>query len=60
MCVGVPIFGQNGDVRAAMSISGTTTRITELGVDKCAARLQIAARRVSSQLGSPDRFTAYF
>jgi DNA-binding IclR family transcriptional regulator len=60
MCVGVPIFGQNGDVRAAMSVSGTTLRISELGVDKCAATLLIAARRVSSQLGSPDRFTAYF
>jgi IclR family transcriptional regulator, KDG regulon repressor len=59
MCVGVPIFGQNGDVRAAMSISGTTSRINEIGVDKCAATLLIAARRVSSQLGSPDRFTAY-
>jgi IclR family transcriptional regulator, KDG regulon repressor len=59
MCVGVPIFGQNGDVRAAMSVSGTTIRINELGVDKCAATLLIAARRVSSQLGSPDRFTAY-
>jgi IclR family transcriptional regulator, KDG regulon repressor len=56
MCVGVPIFGQNGDVRAAMSISGTTARITELGVEKCAAMLLIAARRVSSQLGSSDRF----
>jgi len=56
MCVGVPIFGQNGDVRAAMSISGTTTRIRELGVDKCADTLLIAARRVSSQLGSRDRF----
>jgi IclR family transcriptional regulator, KDG regulon repressor len=56
MCVGVPIFGQNGEVRAAMSISGTTVRINELGVEKCAATLLIAARRVSSQLGSPDRF----
>jgi len=59
MCVGVPIFGQNGDVRAAMSISGTTIRIKEIGVDNCAATLLTAARRVSSQLGSPDRFTAY-
>jgi IclR family transcriptional regulator, KDG regulon repressor len=56
MCVGVPIFGQNGDVRAAMSISGTTARIRELGVDKCADMLLVAARRVSSQLGSRDRF----
>jgi IclR family KDG regulon transcriptional repressor len=56
MCVGVPVPGQNGDVRAAMSISGTTIRINELGVDKCAATLLVAARRVSSQLGSPDRF----
>jgi IclR family transcriptional regulator, KDG regulon repressor len=56
MCVGVPIRGQNGDVRAAMSISGTTTRIKELGVEECAAMLQIAARRVSTQLGSRDRF----
>jgi IclR family KDG regulon transcriptional repressor len=56
MCVGVPVLGQNGDVRAAMSISGTTARINELGVDKCAASLLVAARRVSSQLGSPDRF----
>lgn len=60
MCVGVPIFGQNGVVRAAMSISGTKVRITELGVDECAARLLTASRRVSSQLGSRDRFTAYF
>ena len=59
MCVGVPIVGQNGDVRAAMSISGTTTRINELGIDKCVATLLMAARRVSSQFGSPDRFTAY-
>jgi len=56
MCVGVPIRGQNGDVRAAMSISGTTTRIQELGVEECAAKLLMAARRVSSQLGSRDRF----
>jgi DNA-binding IclR family transcriptional regulator len=60
MCVGVPIFGQNGDVRAAMSISGTKVRINELGVDQCAATLMVAARRVSSQLGSPDRFSAYY
>jgi IclR family transcriptional regulator, KDG regulon repressor len=59
MCVGVPIHGQNGDVRAAMSITGTISRMTELGVDKCVSLLQIAARRVSSQLGSSDRFTAY-
>jgi DNA-binding IclR family transcriptional regulator len=56
MCVGVPVRGQNGDVRAAMSISGTTTRIRELGIEECAAKLSIAARRVSSQLGSRDRF----
>jgi DNA-binding IclR family transcriptional regulator len=56
MCVGVPIRGQNGDVRAAMSMSGTTARITELGVEECAAILVTAARRVSSQLGSRDRF----
>jgi IclR family transcriptional regulator, KDG regulon repressor len=56
MCVGVPVFGQNGAVRAAMSISGTTTRIKEIGVDECASTLLIAARRVSSQLGSRDRF----
>jgi len=56
MCVGVPIRGQNGDVRAAMSISGTTARIQELGVEECAAKLQIAARRVSTQLGARDRF----
>lgn len=40
-------------------ITGTTTRIKELGVEEGAARLQVAARRVSSQLGSHDRFTAY-
>jgi IclR family transcriptional regulator, acetate operon repressor len=56
MCVGVPIRGQNGEVRAAMSISGTTARIMELGVEDCAQRLLMAARRVSSQLGSRDRF----
>jgi IclR family transcriptional regulator, KDG regulon repressor len=59
MCVGVPVLGQNGDIRAAMSVSGTTTRISELGVDACAATLLNAARRVSTQLGSRDRFTAY-
>jgi hypothetical protein len=42
-----------------MSITGTMSRIGELGVDKCVSLLQIAARRVSSQLGSSDRFTAY-
>lgn len=50
-CVAVPIFDQDGRVRAALGLSGATSQVTEEAVATIAGTLKEAAGRISSQIG---------
>lgn len=49
-CIGVPLLNQNGKIIAAISISGSTSRITVERIPELAAMLLEASRRISTQL----------
>ena len=55
-CVGAPIFNETGEVVAAMSVSGPTTRMTFRKIDSILkSRVTETAMRISRKLGfSPD------
>jgi len=53
-CVAVPIFDYTGDVIATIGVSGTASKIEELGIGLLAGKLQAAAADISSNLGYAD------
>lgn len=50
-CVAVPIFNYTGAAIATIGLSGTVSKIEEIGIDSLADKLQAAAADVSSNLG---------
>lgn len=50
-CVGVPVFGRQGEVAASVSVSGPTQRITLERVPHLALRMIAAAAEMSRRLG---------
>ncbi len=50
-CVGAPIFNRYGEVEAAISISGPTTRITENRIKDIAKEVSYYATLISKELG---------
>ena len=50
-CVAAPIFGADGQVCAALSVAGPTTRVTEERVAELADQVRAAAAEVTRQLG---------
>jgi IclR family transcriptional regulator, acetate operon repressor len=53
--VAAPVWGANGDVVAALSISGPSTRLTRRRIDRLAPVLVEQARNVSLQLGGNEQ-----
>jgi DNA-binding IclR family transcriptional regulator len=49
-CLGAPIFGQAGNVVAALGVSGTLTQMDEENLPRIADVLKETARRISRQL----------
>ncbi|MEE8200234.1 MAG: IclR family transcriptional regulator [Candidatus Acidoferrales bacterium] len=49
-CVGAPVFGLQGEVRAAVGVSGTTGQIPRANLAKVAEQVREAAGRISAQL----------
>ena len=50
-CVAAPVFGADGQVCAALSVAGPTTRVTEERVAELAYQVCAAAAEVTRQLG---------
>lgn len=50
-CVGAPVFGFNGEIQGAISISGPAFRITKKSVPKTGAILRKYADLISKELG---------
>jgi IclR family transcriptional regulator, KDG regulon repressor len=50
-CVAVPIFDYTGAAVATIGLSGTVSKIEEIGIESLAEMLQAAAATVSSNLG---------
>lgn len=50
-CVGAPVFGRNGEVVAAISVSTTPDRFEEVGEAEVAAQVMRFADHLSSRLG---------
>ncbi len=50
-CVGVPLFGPDGNVIAGLSVSGPTLRITEKRIPMIARELRKASAEISRRLG---------
>jgi DNA-binding IclR family transcriptional regulator len=49
-CLGAPIFDAEGNVTAALGVSGTLTQVDEENLPKIADALKETARRISRQL----------
>ena len=49
-CLGAPIFDAEGNVTAALGVSGTLTQVDEENLPKMADALKETARRISRQL----------
>jgi IclR family acetate operon transcriptional repressor len=54
-CVGAPIFNSEGQIEAALGLSGTTYQFERGSVPKIAELVKAAARKISHQLGAPAR-----
>jgi DNA-binding IclR family transcriptional regulator len=52
-CIGAAIRGHSGEVTAAISIAGPSSRVRREDLDRYADRVVTAARQVSSALGAP-------
>lgn len=50
-CIGAPIFNSEGQVEAAISVSGPTTRVTIAKVEKIAQQVKNHAYFISKELG---------
>lgn len=50
-CVAVPVFDRRGTCIGAMSVSGPTTRMTDVHLEKVAPLARTIARELSEQLG---------
>jgi DNA-binding IclR family transcriptional regulator len=53
-CIGAAIRGHSGEVTAAISIAGPSSRVRREDLDRYADRVVTAARQVSSALGAPS------
>ncbi|MEO6349147.1 MAG: IclR family transcriptional regulator [Candidatus Limnocylindrales bacterium] len=53
-CIAAPIRGHSGDVVAAISIAGPSSRVRREEVDRYADRVVAAARQASAALGAPS------
>ncbi len=53
-CVGAPIFNHEGDVVAAVSISGPTLRVTKKRIKDLGEAVKQYAMRISRELGYPN------
>lgn len=54
MCIGAPIFGDDGNVEAAISVSGPLYRMLEKGIDEIKLSLLKASRDINEQMGYYD------
>ena len=54
-CVGVPIFDHQGNVVAALSISGPASRLSAAEVEKLGAALVAASQQISQGMGYQER-----
>ncbi len=50
-CIAVPIFDYSGAAVATIGISGTASKIEEVGIEPLAAKLRTAAQAISASLG---------
>ncbi|HKT12294.1 MAG TPA: IclR family transcriptional regulator [Terriglobia bacterium] len=57
-CIGCPILGHNGEVRAAISLAGTIFQITEENLDALAAALKQTAASISNAIGYVPELSA--
>ena len=54
-CVAAPIFNAEGQIEAALGVSGTTYQFERAQVPKMAELVKTAARKISHQLGATAR-----
>lgn len=54
-CLAAPVYAANGEVVAAIGVSGTVGQISDDGMVKLGAIIRTAALKLSAQLGSPRR-----
>lgn len=60
-CVGAPIRGSNGQVFAAISVSGSAERLPKSRLEGLAPLVMETAQKISQELGwSPDKMAAQF
>ncbi len=59
MCVAVPIRSANEAVCAALSVTGRVEQVCAKGPETLASRLMLAARRISTRLGSTHDMHEY-
>ena len=57
-CIGVPVFGHDGIIIAAVSVSGTTEQIVSENCESIASLLRAAAREISASLQSSEEAAA--
>ena len=58
-CIASPVVDINGSIRASIGLSGPASRLDDERVEKCAALVCDAARKLSAQLGGEWEF-AFF
>jgi len=54
-CIAAPIFNAEGQIEAALGVSGTTHQFERPQVPKMAELVKAAARKISHQLGATTR-----
>lgn len=58
-CVAAPVFSAAGDVCAALSVAGPTSRVTSERVEDLAVHVRRAAEQVTKRLGGRPRLTSF-